>query len=639
MSIIKLGGLGLGRCRSMEEAIKKSRVGDIIELGKNIGANEKQDPLLISHDLTIDGNDNTISVYHDKPLLVADSDLSLVFKNMKIFLQKKSNFILLGDNFKGNVTFENVEVEFSTKSDSRDFFSPIHANTSNYSLTLNNVKTSYLQIIAETMNIKDCQIGSLTRAESIIYTKNLNISNTTISHATIKSMFTDMNALIKGNNINSEGKLILEQMDGVIDQLKFLPYLNQKGERFSTEKEYLKSFTNDIYQLDILIYLVISQTGNGQAGKPLKIKKMSFPELDQQCSFFKTCPLVVSDSELLLTDSFLAFNSLKGVLVNSTVRFENVEDLNDWTVKDNVKLSNLNSKSVLFNYDSKQTNKTAVDEIKEYIGLENVKRQLDDLISSSKMNALRLQRGLPTTSGFSMHMIFGGHAGTGKTSIAKLFGKALYESGVLPTNRFVFASEPDLVAGYVGQTAQKTKDIVLSAKGGVLFIDEAYSLTPEEGQNSFKQEAIDQIVALADELREDTVIILAGYTDPMMKFLQANEGLSSRFKNWIEFPDYSLEELIQILDLNLKQQGILVSEKDQEVLLNSFLNIYSYLTNEGQTYLKGNGRTIRNYVQDLIQTRDVRINSQFSNMHLTNEDLQQINSDDILKVEKKYIHE
>ncbi|MBU5610959.1 MULTISPECIES: AAA family ATPase [Aerococcus] len=636
MSIIKLGGLGFGRSRSMEDAIKKSRIGDIIEIKKNLSANEKQEPLLLNHDLTIDGNNNTISVYHDKPLLVADSELSLTIKNLKIFLQKKSNFLLLGENFKGNVSFDNVEVEFSTKSDSRDFFSPIHANTSNYSLTLNHVKTDFLKIIAESMSIQNSQIGSLTRAESLLYTNRLNIKNTSLNHMTIKSMFSDTNALLTGENLKSQGKLAFEEIDGNISYLQFIPYLNQKGEAFSSEKEYLKSFTNDIYRLDQLVYLIINQTGKGQFGKPFEISNLSFPS--EQCSYFKTCPSIISESELLLTDSTLEFNPLKGVLVNSTVRFENVADLNDWTVKENVKLSNLNSQSILFNDESKESNKTAVEEIKEYIGLENVKSQLDDLISSSKMNALRLQRGLPTTSGFSMHMIFGGHAGTGKTSIAKLFGKALYESGVLPTNRFAFASEPDLVAGYVGQTAQKTKDIVMSAKGGVLFIDEAYSLTPEEGQNSFKQEAIDQIVALADELREDTVIILAGYTDPMKKFLQANEGLASRFKNWIEFPDYSLEELIQILDINLKQQGIIISEHDQEVLLESFLNVYNCLTNNGQTYLKGNGRTIRNYVQDLIQTRDVRINSQFSNMELTNDDLQQINSEDIRKVEEKYMH-
>lgn len=282
------------------------------------------------------------------------------------------------------------------------------------------------------------------------------------------------------------------------------------------------------------------------------------------------------------------------------------------------------------------SNQTALDEIKTFIGLKNVKKQINNLISSAKMNALRIQRGLGVTSGFSMHMIFGGSAGTGKTSIAKLFGRALYESGVLPTNRFVFASEPDLVAGYVGQTAQKTKDLVLSAKGGVLFIDEAYALTPD-GQNSFKQEAIDQLVALSDELRNDTVIILAGYSQPMKKFLQANEGLSSRFKNWIEFPDYSLEDLIQILDLDLQKQFVHLTEEDQKVLVDSFLFIYKHLTQDGQTPLQGNGRTIRNYVQDLIQARDVRINQRGAEQ-LSDEELQQVTAEDIRQVESHYLH-
>lgn len=162
-------------------------------------------------------------------------------------------------------------------------------------------------------------------------------------------------------------------------------------------------------------------------------------------------------------------------------------------------------------------------------------------------------------------------------------------------------------------------------------------MTPSEGQNSFKQEAIDQLVALADEMREDTVIILAGYSQPMKKFLQANEGLSSRFKNWIEFPDYSLEELVQILELDFKQQGVWLTEADQNVLAISFLTIYKHLTQDGQTPLQGNGRTIRNYVQDLIQARDVRINQRGAEQ-LSDEELQQVTAEDIRQVESHYLH-
>ena len=123
----------------------------------------------------------------------------------------------------------------------------------------------------------------------------------------------------------------------------------------------------------------------------------------------------------------------------------------------------------------------------------------------------------------------------------------------------------------------------------------------------------------------------------MKKFLQANEGLSSRFKNWIEFPDYSLEDLIQILDLDLQKQFVHLTEEDQKVLVDSFLFIYKHLTQDGQTPLQGNGRTIRNYVQDLIQARDVRINQRGAEQ-LSDEELQQVTAEDIRQVESHYLH-
>ncbi len=633
MTNINVGGLNFLNRYDLKKAIQKSRPGDTIVLRKNLSASDKVGPLRIEHDITFDGQGKKISVYHDCPLLISNSSCHLTFSNLTIFIQKKANFLFLGELFKGSVTFRNVKVEFSKRSDARDFYSPIHANGSDFTITFDHFYSDYLRLMAQNITILNSEIGHLSWGKSQLYASQFDIQSSCLSNLTLKSMYSDQHANLQSHILTSQGNLNLEEVDGEIHQLTFIPYLDHQSDNFTDKESYLKSFANSVYQLDQVIYLVLSRCGTGEKGKSFLLSQISYPK--KNCRFFKTCPLIVDESEIKLVDSTLEFNALKGLLSHSTVRFENVIDKNEWTVKE-ATLSNLNSQSLLFAENHVVSNQTALDEIKTFIGLKNVKKQINNLISSAKMNALRIQRGLGVTSGFSMHMIFGGSAGTGKTSIAKLFGRALYESGVLPTNRFVFASEPDLVAGYVGQTAQKTKDLVLSAKGGVLFIDEAYALTPD-GQNSFKQEAIDQLVALSDELRNDTVIILAGYSQPMKKFLQANEGLSSRFKNWIEFPDYSLEDLIQILDLDLQKQFVHLTEEDQKVLVDSFLFIYKHLTQDGQTPLQGNGRTIRNYVQDLIQARDVRINQRGAEQ-LSDEELQQVTAEDIHQVESHYLH-
>lgn len=261
---------------------------------------------------------------------------------------------------------------------------------------------------------------------------------------------------------------------------------------------------------------------------------------------------------------------------------------------------------------------------------------MKQLVSLASMNAERKQRGLAETEGFSLHMVFSGSAGTGKTTIAKLLGKAMYENGILPTNKFVLATRKDLVAGYVGQTATKTHELIEQAKGGVLFIDEAYSLTPQ-GEKDFANEAIDQLVMDAEEYREQMVIILAGYTNEMENFIQnANTGLASRFKNWIEFPDYSLKELIQILFMTLNSQGAYLEKEEKKVLIQSFKTIYDTKTRKNHNELNGNARFVRNYVQDLIMEKDTRI-SELEISQLTDKELLKIESKDIQAIEKKHL--
>ena len=185
-----------------------------------------------------------------------------------------------------------------------------------------------------------------------------------------------------------------------------------------------------------------------------------------------------------------------------------------------------------------------IEELNSLIGLMEVKREINILISYVRLQKRRKEEGLKTPS-ISLHMIFSGNPGTGKTTVARLFSKILYELGYLSKGHVVETSRSGLVAGYLGQTAIKTEEMVNRALGGVLFIDEAYSLASGDEYGS---EAIDTLLKLMEDHREDFVVVAAGYPRLMDKFLASNPGLASRFNQTIEFQDYSSEELFEIFE-------------------------------------------------------------------------------------------
>lgn len=260
-------------------------------------------------------------------------------------------------------------------------------------------------------------------------------------------------------------------------------------------------------------------------------------------------------------------------------------------------------------------------ELSKVIGLESVKKYIRSLNARLKLQEERKKAGLKTDTTQTMHMIFTGNPGTGKTMMGRMVAEVLYNMNVIPTNKLVETDRSGLVAGYVGQTAMKTKGVIESALGGVLFIDEAYALS-QGGENDFGQEAIDTLVKMMDDNRDRLVVILAGYSDDMQNFLKANAGLQSRFASIIEFPDYTTDELLQMADGLYSNQGYVLSEAGRAALRNKL-----DIARADKQF--GNGRYVRNVFERSLNNQALRL----SNVtELTKEALTIITETDIKEV-------
>jgi SpoVK/Ycf46/Vps4 family AAA+-type ATPase len=251
-------------------------------------------------------------------------------------------------------------------------------------------------------------------------------------------------------------------------------------------------------------------------------------------------------------------------------------------------------------------------ELNALIGLQRVKDEVTSLINTVKINMLRKERGLKQ-SPLSMHLVFTGNPGTGKTSVARILGKIYRDLGILSKGHLIETDRTGLVAGYVGQTAIQTKEIIEKAKGGILFIDEAYSLTPPNAGFDFGQEALDTLLKAMEDNRDDLIVIVAGYPNLMKNFIESNPGLQSRFNTFINFEDYNPNELLKIFLSLCKQHNYFVDSIAISVLTKIFQDIHA---KADKSY--ANGRTVRNFFENSIKRQSNRLtkSSVLSNIEL-----------------------
>lgn len=566
------------------------------------------EPLHISRSVTITG-----SATLNAPLIGINA-LEVKFLNANIRMNDWNSQIGFGNKFKGHIIFDNTVISYGDKliktyiehaNTGEELSTLVVINAPESQTTIKHSQITNISIACQAATISESEIGLLFGPMSSIYTNTLvsdhsSIHNTHITgHINLSNLTTTGDLRLTDLDQAKITKLIVESVRVNEKQNELYP-LQQAMQDVYRIQHNIKHTANHTNDDPILINIL---TINGD----IKIQSISIDPstqdlIDQYGYGLALINVYAGDVSLSdISKSRLEYTSVTGGDLKISGRInEKINKINTGRIS---YIDSFNSADALTNKNS------ALYKLNQMIGLDPVKEQLKRIIASA---AMRKKRNQPMPS---LHMIFSGNAGTGKTTVADIFGLALFENGVIPTSKVVRTTKKDLVAAYVGQTAQKTSEIIKKAYGGVLFIDEAYTLASDSSSNGFEAEAIGELIAQMEDHKDNLIVILAGYTNEMKTFVNSNQGINSRIKTWIEFPDYNINELTAIATKQLESANITLSPEIIKYIKSALV----YMSNEIQ--LDGNGRFARNFTDTILENYDTRVFEGDTNMNLIKKDI------------------
>lgn len=605
MKVLHVGGFNpLNRFKTLEDALKKAKHDDQIILHKHVN-----ESVIINKSIILDGNGYSLKIDSDTVGIKNSNNNHLVINNLTFIANTRANAIIN----EGILELTNVKMKLNGPV--RKFLPLLYSDGSK--LILNN---------CELLKVNTTQ-NTTTKATNCkfynYYGDNIHIEPNDNSN--------------EFSNLYGRSKFInctLLHMDidnAQIENCKIGPYTHISNSNLKNIK---------IYQKDEELNVKIK-------------KETSYGLLDNQ-SDEKYCLYLTDDITLqhynieIQDQEFipifgnhvnLEINKTKtnteyeNELYNSTLKVTDTNDTNYWHLSKS-KLSAVRSK-----INSNIKEETGLDKLNKLIGLQSVKRKINEIMNNIQVQSQNKNDDFE----FSYHMIFSGEPGTGKTTVAKYVTEALYEVGAIPENKFTVATVDSLVAGYVGQTAQKTREVLEKALGGVLFIDEAYMLNVKQGQNTFNDEAIGVLIEFMENRRKDLIVILAGYKKEMTEFLASNTGLDSRIER-VEFEDYTPQEMVQIFELMRKSNNIEYIDEDKiKQNLEKYFTLVTQLNLQipdvnGRITNGGNGRLVRNIFQKIITERNSRIiNENITDQRVTMVDVLKGFENEIRKIQNRKI--